>query len=445
MKIYIDYILINNAMICFKDVVVCKFAGCNQVFNDARILPCGKRTCAAHIDEMIVKSDNDNVERKMIKCHFCQKIHSFSDDPEGFLVDENIPLLLNIMYGKEHSAAKKNFNELAQLIDKLAKIDKEGFVIDYFERVEADIVQEKEVHMQKLVVHYQQLLDKVHDRKVKCLQNLKTNKALESELDTIKQTLAEHESQLKRENLDFIIKTLDGDEDKWKGIQFECAALLEKVRSLEEELKERIIGDQITEFKPSANDTPIEDICGSLDTGTIDSTIISTEKLKNDLVALCKLSRKQFKLIYRATTDGFAAASFHTKCDNQPKTLTIVKASSGDIFSGYTSVAWDSTGNYKADPNAFLFSLINVRFAPQLMPVKAGGANSIFCNASYGQTFGSGHDILISNNSNLTNSSRSYLSSYNFTTPVNGLNPTQTFLAGSSNLKTSEIEVFKLN
>ena len=32
-------------MSTFKDVVVCKFAGCNQVYNDARILPCGKRTC----------------------------------------------------------------------------------------------------------------------------------------------------------------------------------------------------------------------------------------------------------------------------------------------------------------------------------------------------------------------------------------------------------------
>ena len=30
-----------------KDLVVCKFTGCNQIFDDARFLPCGKRTCAA--------------------------------------------------------------------------------------------------------------------------------------------------------------------------------------------------------------------------------------------------------------------------------------------------------------------------------------------------------------------------------------------------------------
>ena len=213
---------------------------------------------------MTVKSDggNNNFDRKLLKCHFCEEIHSFPDNGQGFLIDRNVPLLLNIMYGKEHSAAKKNFNEVAQLIDKLTKIDQEGFVIDYFERVEVDIVQEKEVHMQKLVAHFQQLLDKVHERKVKCQHKLKTNK---SELDAVNQRLAEHASKLKRENLDFILKTLDGDEDQWKAIQFEFAGLLEKVRSLEELFKDRTIGDQITEFKPSRSYTQVEYICGNLD------------------------------------------------------------------------------------------------------------------------------------------------------------------------------------
>ena len=435
-------------MNCFKEVVVCKFTGCNQVFNDPRILSCGKRTCAAHIDEMMVESDNDiNSERKMIKCHFCDEIHSFPKNGKGFPVDENIHLLLNGMCGKEHSAAKKNFNEVTQLIDKLAKIDQEGFVIDYFERVEADILLEKEVNMQKLLAYYQKLVDEVHERKVKCLHNLKTNKALETELDTTKQTLAEHETQLKRENLDFIIKTLDGDEDKWKAIQSECAALLEKVKSLEAELKTGIIGDQMTAFKPSTNNTQVEDICGKLLLlGKIDSTIIGTDNLKNDLVMLCKLSGKQFKLIYRATRDGFRAASFHAKCDNQPRTLTIIKTTNGWIFGGYASVAWDSTDIYKPDASAFLFSLTNALSAPLLMPVKVGDTKSVGCDPSHGPTFGWGHDLHISSGSNAANSSYSNLNhSYNFTSPIYGSNQSQSFLADSYNFKTSEIEVFALN
>ena len=44
-------------------------------------------------------------------------------------------------------------------------------------------------NLQKLVAHCQKLMDEVHERKIKCLHNLKSNKQLESELDAIKHTL----------------------------------------------------------------------------------------------------------------------------------------------------------------------------------------------------------------------------------------------------------------
>ena len=434
-------------MSTFKDVVVCKYAGCNQVYNDARFLPCGKRTCAAHIEEMLLKcNDVNNSERKMIKCHFCEEMHSFPENGKGFPVDENIPLLLSIKYGKEPSAAKKNFNEVAQLIDKLTKIDQESFVIDYFERVEADIVLEKEFNLQNLAAYYQQLVEEVHVRKVKCLNHLKTSKTVVSELEAIKQTLVEHENKLKSKNLDFMLKTLDGNEDEWKAIQTECAALLEKVRSLEKELKERIIGDQITDFKPSTHLIPIDSICGNLDQATIDSTILTSRKMKNDLVELCKLSGKQFTAIYRATTDGFHVSGFHAKCDSKPATLTVIKTTNGCVFGGYTALGWDSSSGWRADPHAFLFSLVNVRCAPRLMPVVLGDQYSIYCNASNGPIFGAGNSIHIVNNSNTSTKSNSNLGeSYDFTLYSYGTIEAQSFLAGSHHFQTSEIEVFQLS
>ena len=101
-------------MSCLKEVVVCKFAGCNQVYNDPRFLPCGNRTCAAHIDKMTVKNNDDinSDARKMIKCHFCEDIHSLPKNGKGFPVDKNIPMLLNIKYSKEHYAAKEYFSEV---------------------------------------------------------------------------------------------------------------------------------------------------------------------------------------------------------------------------------------------------------------------------------------------------------------------------------------------
>ena len=82
-------------------------------------------------------------QRQLIKCHFCEEIHSFPDNGKGFPVDEHIPELLSLSYSFDHDAAKKSFNEVSQLLDKLVKLDQEDIVIDYFERVEADILLEK--------------------------------------------------------------------------------------------------------------------------------------------------------------------------------------------------------------------------------------------------------------------------------------------------------------
>ena len=248
-----------------KELVVCKFAGCNKVYNDARFLPCGNRTCASHVDAMLVKSDDINSDdRKMIKCHFCEEIHSFPDNGKEFPVDNYVQMLLNMKYCTEHEAAKKSFNEVTQLLDKLINLDKEAYASNYFERVEADILLEKKVKQQELDAFYQKLVDQVHERKVKCLQNLKTNKRLESELDAIKQALLENEGKLKKESLDFILKTLDGEDKKWKEIQTECENLLKAVKSMAEELNGKIVDDQIIGFRPNTSGTYIESICGSL-------------------------------------------------------------------------------------------------------------------------------------------------------------------------------------
>ena len=41
-----------------------------------------------------------------------------------------------------------------------------------------------------------------------------------------------------------------------------------------------------------------------------------------------------WKLLYRGSRDGFSASDFHDKCDEKPRTLTIIKTQSGDILGG---------------------------------------------------------------------------------------------------------------
>ena len=343
----------------------------------------------------------------------------------------------------QHDAAEKSFNELTRVLDKLAKFDKEHFVIDYFGIVEAHILLEKDASLQKLLAYYNKLVDSVHERKARCLHNLKTNTRLENELAAIKRTF--EESQSKREHLDCMLKALDGDEAKWKAIQDECNKLLQTVNSLGDRLEDSIVGDHMLEFIPCTSDTHIENSFGHLANVTIDSAILCSDQSKYDLVALCTLSRREFTLLYRASRDGFEASDFHARCDHKPSTLTLIKTADGYIFGGYTAAAWDSTGEHKADPAAFIFSLVNHNDSPQLIPLKVGNRYSIYCDGASGPSFGGGCDLYIANSSNTAATSYSNLGrSYDFTLFSYSSKKAQTFLANAKAFQTSEIEVFQL-
>lgn len=124
-----------------------------------------------------------------------------------------------------------------------------------------------------------------------------------------------------------------------------------------------------------------------------DSNILSGS-LKQQLIKLCDFKLKQnWRLIYRASQDGFSSANFHAKCDGIANTLTIVKTIQGNVFGGYTEAAWSTFNVHVADPKAFLFSLINKDNKPLIMKC-SNPATAIYCGNSYGPTFGEGHDLV---------------------------------------------------
>ncbi len=103
------------------------------------------------------------------------------------------------------------------------------------------------------------------------------------------------------------------------------------------------------------------DFLGSLITekASVQSDILSAQQCK-DLMKICNFSQtSKWKRLYRASSDGFSAASFYSKCEGMKNTLTIIKSVNGNIFGGYTEVPWTQMGGYKSDLNAFLFSLVN--------------------------------------------------------------------------------------
>ena len=153
-------------------------------------------------------------------------------------------------------------------------------------------------------------------------------------------------------------------------------------------------------------------------------------------------SVKQWKLQYRATRDGFSAQNFHAKCDTTANTLTIIKSTNGNIFGGFTEKAWNSTGYYYKDQEAFIFSLVNKENKP--FKIKCtNGACAIFCHSIHGPTFGFGPDIRIVSGSNSNQDSFSNFGySYKHADYQFESEKAQYILAGSYNFQTLEIEVF---
>jgi len=159
------------------------------------------------------------------------------------------------------------------------------------------------------------------------------------------------------------------------------------------------------------------------------------------LIGFDSTPAKKFTLLWRGTRDGFEASKFHSLCDDKPNTLTVVKTTTDCIFGGFTSVPWLSSGAWKQDNKAFLFSLKNPRNQLLKLNIKANDVSAIYHGSSYGPLFGSGNDLFISNLSNTNSTSYSNCpSSYtnnNISSPY--------YLGDSQNFQTVEVEVFQVD
>ncbi|CDW83874.1 UNKNOWN [Stylonychia lemnae] len=152
----------------------------------------------------------------------------------------------------------------------------------------------------------------------------------------------------------------------------------------------------------------------------------------------------QTKLLYKATNDGFLAANFHQKCDNQGKTISFILSDQGQVFGGYTSLSWASNNTQYKDNDAFIFSLSKNTLHKQYQNFDY----AVYHGKDYLIVFGGGHDIRIytgcnNNTSNLNqcNLGYAYL-------PPQGLKygdqQATEYLAGSAQFKVIEIEVYQV-
>jgi hypothetical protein len=154
---------------------------------------------------------------------------------------------------------------------------------------------------------------------------------------------------------------------------------------------------------------------------------------------------KKFTLLWRGSRDGFLAGYFHAYCDGHANALVVVLDRNGNIFGGFTPLAWDSvTGNHAGDTDrrSFLFTLKNPSgVPPRIFRLKEEGY-AIFCYSQNGPSFG---DILIEDHCNCLPLSSAVGFGDNYENDGIGGPPGRNqFFTGSEAFIVKEIEVFEL-
>ena len=235
----------------------------------------------------------------------------------------------------------------------------------------------------------------------------------------------------KDKNLELIEKELNELKINYNKINEENKDLKKRIEILEAEIKEikKILN-------PDFNINKLK----------IGNKSVIMKENEFDFIHLAIKSRlnkevKELKKLYQATIDGDGEINFHSRCDNIPNTLVVIKSAGNRRFGGFTSVPWTSSSNgeWKDDPNAFLFSIDKKKIYSYKNDGKA-----IYTYKNHGPAFGNGCTMFVGSHCIQDKKLHTYESnsycSYNF----NGDNNALSEDGRCSWIYASEYEVFQV-
>ena len=248
----------------------------------------------------------------------------------------------------------------------------------------------------------------------------------EAKIDTIVMKLCETVKELKNEN-DNLKKELKDYKNFTENKIKELEALIKK----ESETLKANFEFNNAEYKTIDEIVKLKSKFEKIDTRIIkynELNLIETG-VKNKL----NKKIKKYTLLFRASKDGFKAGNFHSKCDGKNNTVTLVEATNGKRFGGFTDAAWDQSNSYKTGSNGFIFSLDD-----KSIYYNKNSAYNIYCNSIYGPTFGGGFDFRLCDNCDSSNSSYDN-SGHSYET-----NGKKYAMAGESSFLVKDYEVYLL-
>lgn len=91
----------------------------------------------------------------------------------------------------------------------------------------------------------------------------------------------------------------------------------------------------------------------------VGGTLLSNKLYQSKLNEFYGIPEQKWELIYKGTKHGFGPTNFHNRCDGQAPTMIVIQSKGGNIFGGFTKLAWSHNRGFKQDTDAFLFTLKN--------------------------------------------------------------------------------------
>lgn len=225
--------------------------------------------------------------------------------------------------------------------------------------------------------------------------------------------------------------------DKVKELERKINEKDKVIENLKEEIKE--IRDELKEDKSqnSKNQKDMMDLLQLVRKGlAIGSQIIKYNEFNFIESAVRKAlgkNVKYYRLIFRASRNGYRAENFHENCDGKNNTIVFIQARNGRRFGGFTEAKWDKSNGYKSGEHGFLFSLDNKEIY-----YNKKNDYDIYCYSDKGPAFGGGHDLFIDDNCNKDNE--------NYDNSDHSYNTGKKYaLAGSKYFYVEDYEVYQLD
>jgi hypothetical protein len=418
---------------------------CTGRLDEPKILPCGNSICS-HCVSLIQLKKN-----KEFQCLVCQDKHEMPKNglPLNILAAEMLSFKsVNVSRGNAFESLQETLGQLENNKSDLKYCinNRDDCIKEHCIELRSKVQLTTEQAVENINEFNEQVIHEINEYEQEMISfNKKNPKSLKC-FETIERELETFQSKTNE-----CLKLNNLNDESLNKIKQDAIILKEKTDFEIKNVKSTIFSGCLLTFESNKNKINRENL-GQLIMKEV-YNILNGKKFE-ELMKLCEFPVDQkWRLIYKASIDGFESSDFHTECDDMPNTLVVIKSKNGNIFGGYTEESWSNTDFLspyidKSDSNAFLFSLINKENRPLKMKCSSN-QGGIRCNNTCGPIFGgkAGYsDIWIGNLSNLSPVNHSYLGHYYTHSDYKyGSNKACSLLAGSFRFEVSDIEVYTTN